>query len=212
MISEAGGGRKAVFPVHRHTSKYVKLLPLEALYHDDKVKSFCVLHHSGAWNAGIPSTTGIPGVQAPCSTEACWQWFSWLIAPLVCHLVPFSTHAAPPFIHSLLSLWGLRLWPLPPERTSSSPAHASSSPHLHPLPSIPVIFPNSVWETKFLHYLPQFLQIKIFLLETSWNNSWSFLYYSTKFKQTLAEFFIGLAQLLRAVWVMEKLLESFLDT
>lgn len=47
MISEAEGGKKAVFPVH--TSKYVQLFPPEALYHDDKLKSFYVLQHSGDW-------------------------------------------------------------------------------------------------------------------------------------------------------------------
>lgn len=210
MISEAGGGRKAVFPVHCHTSKYVKLLPLEALYHDDKVKSFCVLQHSGAWNAGIP--TGTPGEQAPCSTEACWQWFSWLIAPLVCHLVSFSVHIAPPFIHSPLSLWGLTLRLLPPEHTSSSLAHASSSPHLHPLLSIPESFLSQFEKPNSCIIYHNSSKKKIFLLEISWNNSWSFFYHSMKFKQTLVEFFRGLAQLLWAVWVMGKLPESFLDT
>lgn len=94
----------------------------------------------------------------------------------VCHPVLFSVHTAPPFTHSPLSLWGLRPWPLLPQHPSSSftSAHASSSLQLHPLLSIPVIFPNSVSESKILHYLPQFLQIKIFLLETNWNNSMSF--------------------------------------
>lgn len=40
-------GKTAVFPLLCHTSKYIKLLPLEALYHDDKIKSFYVLQHFG---------------------------------------------------------------------------------------------------------------------------------------------------------------------
>lgn len=128
----------------------------------------------------------------------------------VCHLVPFSVHIAPPFIHSPPSLWGLTLRLLPHILFTCTRILLTTPPSLT---FYPRIFPKSVWETKFLHYLSQFLKKKnIFLLEISWNNSWSFFYYSMKFKQTLAEFFRGLAQLLWAVWVMGKLPESFLDT
>lgn len=138
----------------------------------------------------------------PCCASTLHHW-SLLPVPSIaylptcaCHPVPFSVHTAPPFIHSPLSL---RPETLTPAASILLICFCTriSSPQLHPLLSIPVIFTRlvsfSVQETKFLHYLPQFLQIKYFYKRPIETIDCLFFYYSTKFKQTLAEFFIGLA-------------------